>query len=74
MMPLSSSLAVQGNYPLAVHYNIEAISYYERRGDSVNLALAASMINYIYKEMGEYEKAMKNMRATTEKVQQDSTY
>ena len=67
-IPLSSSLAVQGNYPLALHYNISAISYFERTGDFLNLAAANGMLSYVYKEMGDYERAMKNMRETGEMV------
>ena len=65
---VSAALTIQGNYPLSLNYGLDALSYFERTGDSVNMVMAIGYLNLLYKEMGDYDRALKNMYATNEMV------
>lgn len=63
---VSAALTIQGNYPLSLNYGLDALSYFERTNDSVNMVRAIGNLNLLYKEMGDYDRALKNMYATND--------
>lgn len=67
-IPVSAALTIQGNYPLSLNYGLDALSYFEKTGDSVYMVWAIGNLNLLYKEMGDYDRALKNMYATNEMV------
>ena len=63
---MCATLSVKGNYPLALNYGLHALSFFEQSGDSVNMAKSMGNLQLLYKEMGDYERVLKNERETGE--------
>lgn len=59
---MCATLAIKGNFLLALNYGLTALKYFEQSNDSINMAYCLGTLQLLYKEMGDYDRVIKNER------------